>query len=137
MRAQTEYSDRLSEPAQADASPPMSFEDEGRYLRSGYFEALLVMAGIVLIIPFLRAAAWRESPHIFYTWPVAATLGIGLLWASTLRVAHPRRARWVFVGTLTAATALEVIHFPAGPALHFSPPSSLWPACSCRIVRRC
>ncbi len=121
MRAQTEYSVRPAEPPPADADPPMSFEDEGRYLRSGYFEALLVMAGIVFIIPFLRAAAWRESPHIFHTWPVAAALGIGLLWASALRAAHPRMARWVFVGSLTTAMALEVVHFPAGPALHFFP----------------
>lgn len=121
MHAQTPDSTTTVQTIKVETDLQMSFEEEGRYLRSGYFEALLVVAGIVLIIPFLRAAAWRESPYIFYTWPVPAALGIGLLWTNALRAARPRMARWVFVGSLTAATALEVAHFPTGPALHFFP----------------
>ncbi|MCS6848453.1 MAG: hybrid sensor histidine kinase/response regulator [Anaerolineae bacterium] len=99
----------------------MDFEEESRYLRSGYFEALLIAAGIIFVIPFLRAAAWRDSPHLFYTWQVATALGAGIWIAQMLRHSRPYLARWVFVLSLTVATSYEVLFFPAGPALQFFP----------------
>ena len=123
MQAEIGQANSVDRPDDATVAPDpsLAFEDESRYLRSGYFEALLVMAGIILILPFLRAAGWRETPHIFYTWPMPAVLGLGLLIANSLRVNRPRLARWVFVLSLTASATLEVAHFPQGPALQFFP----------------
>lgn len=98
-----------------------SFEEESRYLRSGYFEALLIAAGVTFVIPFLRAAAWRDSPHLFYTWQVAAVLGMGVWIAQSLRHSRPYLARWVFILSLTLATSYEILFFPKGPALQFFP----------------
>jgi signal transduction histidine kinase/CheY-like chemotaxis protein len=98
-----------------------SFEEESRYLRAGYFEALLIAAGIVFVVPFLRAAAWRESPHLFHTWQVATTLGVGVWISHLLRYRRPYLARWVFILMLTMTTVWEALLFPQGPALHFFP----------------
>lgn len=98
-----------------------SFEEESHYLRSGYFETLLTAAGIVFIVLFLRAAAWRDSPHLFFTWQVAAVLGSGTWLAKSLRHAQPALARWIFILSLTLAISLEILLFPTGPAIQFFP----------------
>ena len=50
------------------------FAEERKELRKEYLRLLLAATVPVLIIAVLRAAAWRNAPGIFYTWPVAVSL---------------------------------------------------------------
>jgi signal transduction histidine kinase/CheY-like chemotaxis protein len=94
-----------------------AFEEESRYLRAGYFDAVIFLAGMIGIVAFMRAAAWREAPGIFHTWPVPLALGVGLALAHNYKARFPVFSRWAFAGALLTANLIEAIYFPAGPAV--------------------
>jgi len=97
------------------------FMQESWALRSGYMNLLLGMAALIWVLAVMRSAGWRGAPAIFHTWQLAAILGFGLLFTYQLRARSARLAGWIFILTLIAAAATEMILFPRGPAPYLFP----------------
>jgi signal transduction histidine kinase/CheY-like chemotaxis protein len=90
-------------------------------LRRESLSLLVAVALVVFFVALVRTLAWRGEPDIFFTWPVALCLAAGLGMVASVRRNSPRLARWLFIVTLIAANALELVHFPFSPALYFFP----------------
>lgn len=103
--------------ANSDGVARADFRAQGRELHRDYLSLLLGVVSAFCALAVMRAAAWKEAPALFFTWPIALTLGAGLLLASILRKRSERLAVWVFLLTLIAANVMEVVYFPHGPAL--------------------
>jgi len=95
------------------------FADQATQLRRDYLNFLLLGALGPLTLFILRAAAWHDTPGLFYTWQVPAAMSVGLLATSAMRARHARLASWIFILTLVLVNALEVAFFPHSPALYF------------------
>jgi len=92
------------------------FNEERKDLSQEYLNLLLAATVPLLVITILRAAAWRTAPGLFYSWPVAITLGIGMAMAYSWRRQRPRIASWTYILSLILANTLEMYYFPASPA---------------------
>ncbi len=95
------------------------FQSQSAELRRDYLHVLSYGAFAILILATMRTAAWRDTPNLFHTWQVTLVLAVGLIITNALRVARPRLASWIFIGTLLITNVIEVILFPQGPALYF------------------
>ena len=94
------------------------FDAERLELHKDYLRLMLAATVPILIVTILRAAAWRGAPGIFFTAPVAITMGIGLAISYQWSHTHARTATYTYVATLLITNTLEMLYFPSGPALY-------------------
>ncbi len=95
------------------------FNEERKDLSLEYLNLLLAATVPILVITILRASAWRGEPGLFYSVPVAVSLGAGMAMARSWRYQRPRAASWAYILTLIVANTLEMHYFPNGPAPYF------------------
>jgi signal transduction histidine kinase/CheY-like chemotaxis protein len=103
----------------ASATTEASVAGQLDEMRMHHLSTLTLCSLIPLGIALTRTAGWLGSPHPFHAWPTALILCLGLSATYWLQPRRANAAAWIFIVTLVAASSLEAIQFPGGPALYF------------------